>query len=259
VAGRRPDARRGAHFLLPAVAADLVRSARVRRDELVLDLGAGTGALTAPLADTGARVLAVEREPASVRRLQRRFAGNGSVRVVHGDVLRIPLPHRPFRVVANIPFGVTTELLRRLLDQANPLAAADLVVAAGVCTALTSPRPGNRQVLRWSVRYELSRGKALGRGCFRPAPSVDAAVLVVRRRTDDLVRGPERAAYLRLIDAGLHRAGTQWSDACRGALTRRQLVRVAAERDLDPRASAATLGSEDWAALARLVCGTHAR
>jgi SAM-dependent methyltransferase len=108
----------GFHVLQdPAVVRALVRSAGVGPDDLVLDLGAGPGALTLALARTGARVIAVERDPRLARRLERRTAGDAAVRVVEGDLRAVPLPHRPFRVVANIPFATGTDLLRRLLDE----------------------------------------------------------------------------------------------------------------------------------------------
>ncbi|MDT5037767.1 MAG: rRNA (adenine-N6)-dimethyltransferase, partial [Micromonosporaceae bacterium] len=100
-----PPGRSGAHFLRPRFAAEIVRSTGVGPHDLVLDLGAGLGALTAPLAATGARVIAVERDLSYVRRLTARFADWPGVRVVSADLLAVPLPRRPFRVVANIPFA----------------------------------------------------------------------------------------------------------------------------------------------------------
>ncbi len=251
---RRSAARRsaaqpgGTHYLLPAVAADVVRRADITAADLVFDVGAGTGALTEPLRRTGARVVAIERDPAAVRRLQRRFGAE--VRIVGGDLLEVPLPGRPFRVVANSPFATTTALLRRLLSSAN-LSAADLVLARGVVTALAGRRP-SEAALRWAVRYELTFGRRLDRSCFRPAPSVDAAVLVVRRRATDLVRGPARAAYDELVGRGHARSGIAWPDAARGMLTHRQIVRAAGDLGLDRRAPAASLTASDWGALADL-------
>jgi 16S rRNA A1518/A1519 N6-dimethyltransferase RsmA/KsgA/DIM1 with predicted DNA glycosylase/AP lyase activity len=108
-----------AHFLRDrSVAAELVRRAGVHPGDLVLDLGAGSGAITAPLNAVGARVLAVERDAHLVRRLERHFPGT-SVTVVHADLLRVPLPRRRYTVVASIPFATTIALLHRLLDDAG--------------------------------------------------------------------------------------------------------------------------------------------
>lgn len=246
---------RGSHFLPSGLAARIVRDSDIHHDELVFDLGAGAGALTGPLARTGARVIAVERDDQLVRRLQRRFARADSVRVVHGDIRQVPLPRRSFRVVANLPFGVTTAVLSRLLHGGSGLAAADLVVADGVCRALAAPRPGNPRTLGWSVRWELTAGRRLPARCFSPPPSVDARLLVVRRRTTDLVTGEARRAFDEMVAAAYRRPGERWADAAALLLSYRQLTRVARGRQLDRDASADRLTVEDWAALARIVAG----
>lgn len=229
-----------------------MRRARLSPGELVLDLGAGTGAVTEPLRRAGARVIAVECDAASVRRLRRRFTQADLVSVVDADLLTVPLPRRPFRVVANLPFGVTSAVLRRLLGSPG-LVAADVVVADGVVAAVGRARPPSVQVLRWAVRYELRPGRRVSAESFRPVPSVDAGVLVVRRRAHDLVREPQLVAYDDLVTRGLSRPETPWTAAARHRLTRRQLSRFAAERELDPVTPAARLGADEWAALARLA------
>ncbi|MCP2258180.1 23S rRNA (adenine-N6)-dimethyltransferase [Streptoalloteichus tenebrarius] len=174
----------GTHFLRsPAVAADLVRSSGVGRDDLVLDLGAGAGAITAPLAATGARVLAVERNARFVDRLSERFADTGNVRVIHADVRTVPLPRRPYRVVANIPFALSTALLRRLLQSPTTrMAGADLVVEWGFARRMTRPSPRDLETAWWASRFHLTLRQRVSRTCFTPPPTVDAAHLSIRPR-----------------------------------------------------------------------------
>ena len=168
----------GAHFLPPGLAAEIVRAAGVRPGELVLDLGAGLGALTAPLAATGARVVAVEIVDGYARSLARRFPG---VTVVHGDLLAVPLPRRDFRVVANIPFHTTSALLRRLLDPgASRLARAHLVVQHAAARRLIGV-PTDARSRWWAARYRIRLARRIPAACFRPPPAVDAALLVVDR------------------------------------------------------------------------------
>lgn len=162
----------------------LVRSADIGPDDLVLDLGAGPGALTLALARTGARVIAVERDPRLARRLARRTADDPAVRVVEGDLRHVALPHRPFHVVANIPFATGTDLLRRLLDehhQGRRLRGADLLVEWGFARRLTTAA-ADRTAARWQRRFVLDVARRVPARSFSPPPRVDAAHLVIRPR-----------------------------------------------------------------------------
>ncbi|ALG07594.1 rRNA adenine N-6-methyltransferase family protein [Kibdelosporangium phytohabitans] len=177
-----PHARTGVHVLSAhAVIRRLIRSSGVGPDDLVIDFGAGPGTITAPLAATGARVLAVERDVAFVHRLTRRFADQPLVKVVHADLRTVPLPGRDFSVVANIPFALSTVLLRRLLNRRRrSLAAADLVVEWGFAQRIVAAR--TPETAKWSEKYELRVAGRIRRTDFRPVPRVDSAHLVIRRR-----------------------------------------------------------------------------
>jgi 23S rRNA (adenine-N6)-dimethyltransferase len=169
----------GWHRLTDNWADAIVADARVQRGELVLDIGAGTGALTAPLARAGARVVAVELHPRRIAGLQRRFAGS-RVTVVHADAADLRLPRQPFRVVANPPFAVTAQLLRRILGPGSRLVAADLVLQRSAARRWTEGRaPGAG---RWLRTFEMEIGRRIPRGAFVPRPPVDCVVLTVRRR-----------------------------------------------------------------------------
>jgi 23S rRNA (adenine-N6)-dimethyltransferase len=144
----------------------------VRPGELVLDIGAGEGALTAHLLAAGVRVVAVELNAGRVRVLRRRFP---DATVVHADAPRMRLPARPFRVVANPPFALTAELLWILLARDSRLTAADLVLQRAVVRKYVARGTAAR-------RFSMAAGLALPRRAFQPRPRVDCAVLTVRRR-----------------------------------------------------------------------------
>jgi 23S rRNA (adenine-N6)-dimethyltransferase len=175
----QPDPRWGFHRLDEQWARHIVAASGVRPGELVLDVGAGHGALTAELVAVGARVIAIELHPSRLRVLRERFA-DVPVRVVRADAAELLLPRRPFRVVANPPFGVTVALLRRLLARGGALRGADLVLPRSQVQRVLDGRLDG--VARWSRTFEVHRGLAVPRGAFRPAPRVGAAVLVIRRR-----------------------------------------------------------------------------
>jgi len=190
--GRRGRRHFGQHFLGSArLAAQLVADAGIASCDRVLDLGAGRGILTSALADSAAHVLAVELDRELVAGLARRFASTSNVFVLCADARDVPLPATPYRVVANLPFRVTSAVLRRLLDTSQRgLERADLVVQWQV--ARERVRVGDRPPTdligaRWGPWWEFRRGRRLPAGSFRPRPSVDAAVLVVVRRDPPLL------------------------------------------------------------------------
>jgi 23S rRNA (adenine-N6)-dimethyltransferase len=160
----------GWHRLADEWAARVVAAAGVRPGELVLDIGAGHGALTAHLVQARARVVAVELNPRRAAVLRDRFP---DITVVEGDAACIPLPGRPFRVVANPPYAISSIVLRRLLALGSNLSAADIVLQRAVA---------NRHAATGARRFTLAVGLTLPRRAFLPPPQVDSAVLVIRRR-----------------------------------------------------------------------------
>ncbi|MBD0292303.1 MAG: rRNA adenine N(6)-methyltransferase family protein [Jiangellaceae bacterium] len=169
----------GWHRLTDEWAARIVADAEVRPGELVLDIGAGDGAITAQLLEHGARVLAVELHPRRAAELRWRFAGTATT-VIQQDAADLRLPRRPFRVVANPPFRVSSAIMRRLLAPGSRLVAADLVLQRAVVAKYADGLAP--AAVRWLRTWDVRRGRALPRRAFVPPPGVDCAVLVVRRR-----------------------------------------------------------------------------
>jgi 23S rRNA (adenine-N6)-dimethyltransferase len=179
----RTPRRWGFHELHCHVASRIVADAAIRPGDLVLDIGAGTGALSGPLATAGARVVAIELHPERLKALHRRFSGDerDGVRVVRADAGSLRLPRQPFRVVANPPFALTTQIIRRLLAPGSRLVTADLVVPRHVLGRwLDRGAPGSG---RWRREFVLGQGRRVPRSAFRPAAPADCVVLTIRRRT----------------------------------------------------------------------------
>lgn len=196
---------RSQHFLRKRYAAELVRDACLGACDLVLDLGAGTGRLTAELARAAGRVVAVELDARLAARLRGRWP---NVDVVEADARGVELPREPFRVVANLPFAGTNEILRRLLDDPRvPLARADLAVEWGVAVKRGLPWPSTVNGVVWGAWYSVRVARRLPRHAFEPPPSVDAGVLVFERRAEPLVPPRHAGDYRRFVASAFRRGG----------------------------------------------------
>src|SRR5205807_3607456 len=138
--------------------------------DLVLDIGAGAGALTRELARRAGRVWAVALDPALAPELRRRFGGT-AVRVIQADATGLRWPDEPFKVVANVPFDRTTAILRRLLDDPRvPLLAAELVVQWEVAVKRAAVWPSTLAGVCWGAWYRFEIVIRLPPSAFASGP-----------------------------------------------------------------------------------------
>jgi 23S rRNA (adenine-N6)-dimethyltransferase len=240
----------GAHFLRDRrLITRLARASGARTGGLVFDLGAGSGAITAVLAGTGASVIAVERDPKLAERLRRRFDCAPNVRVVEADLRAIALPRRQFLVVANPPFSVTTALCRRLLgDPAVQLAGAEMIVQCGAARRLTARRPRDAETAWWSARYQIHLASVINSASFAPPPRVSAVWLSVRPRPVPISAAGQRSLRA-IVQAAYRRPGTRTDIALAGR--KRLLLRAG----LDPAAPVAQVTADQWHRFAVLLDG----
>jgi 23S rRNA (adenine-N6)-dimethyltransferase len=209
----------------------------------VLDLGAGGGVLTRALAGAGARVRAVELDPAGLRQLRTRFGHDPRVEVVEADATVVRLPDEPFAVVANLPFAAGTAILRRLLgDPQARLTQLDAIVEWGLAAKRTAVWPSTVLGCTWGAWYELTLVRRIPRACFVPPPSVDAALLRATRRPKPLVPPEQAGAYAAL----LRRAFAAQAPLDR-LLPHGLVHRAALEMGFDPHGVARDLDARQWA------------
>jgi 23S rRNA (adenine-N6)-dimethyltransferase len=246
-AAERPS---GRHALRSrAVAAELVRDARIGRGELVVEIGAGDGRLTELLASRARKVVAVELDPRSVERLHASFDGDPRVVVVHEDILDVTFPEGPFRAFGNIPFGVTNAVLRRLLDDASNVSRLDLIVQLEAAHKRAQVWPSNALNLGRLPWWEQSLVRRIPRSAFAPLPSVDAALLRATRRVPPMLHPNRRPAYVALVRRGFERPTWPVRRALREVVPPLTWKRLARERGLPLGSTPRDLDVWDWVAL----------
>ena len=195
--------RLGQHFLRTAAARRLVGVIEPGADDVFLEIGAGSGALTLPLAERCRRIVGVELDAALARGLRKRAPAN--VEVVEGDALALDLAAllpKGGRVAGNLPYYVSSPLLRRVLELHAHARDAHLMVQDEVARRVASP-PGSRDYGILSVLFALWSDVTIVQrfppGSFSPPPKVASAVLRIAFRDRPRAEIPSPAAFETLV------------------------------------------------------------
>lgn len=220
----------------------------------IVELGAGSGALTRPLARLGRPLTALELDPVRVAALRRELGR--SVRVVRADALAWRYPAEPHAVVGNVPFHLTTAILRSLLAQRH---WRDAVLLTQWEAARRRCGVGGTSVLtvQWSPWYEFSLDRRVPARAFRPMPSVDGGLFTIRRRDRPLVPDADRRTYQAYVSAVFGGRGRGLAQVL--GRTSRPLPRAKAwlaSRGIAADALPGRLSADDWGALWARVSGT---
>lgn len=254
LAGLKPNKGLGQNFLVDQGSlAQIVAAAELKPGDVVLEVGPGAGTMTGLLLDQVKGVVAVETDPELAELLRR--AGADNLEVVEQDFLEYDLRQMPpgYKVVANIPYYLTSKIFRLLLESSNPPRAMILLVQREVAERVVAG-PGKLSILALSVQY-YARAELVGvvdRHKFWPAPKVDSAILRITRRKQP-VFAAEPAKLFRLIKAGFGEKRKQLKNSLAGGLnvTPEYAAQVlhAAEIPVEARAQELTL--PDWERLYR--------
>jgi 23S rRNA (adenine-N6)-dimethyltransferase len=243
----------GQNFLVDRKAIAAVCRLVARVPGPVVEFGPGDGALTFPLSASGREITAVELDHRRARKLHRRLGGR-SVTVVQGDFLGHPFPDRPHVLVGNIPFHLTTALLRRIFP-ASTWTTAILLVQWEVARRRAGIGGATLLTASWWPWYEFSVHERIPARAFRPVPGVDGGLLRIDRRAVPLVVGTAASAegrgYQQFVSRMFTGPGRGLGEVLPRAtgLSRRTARNRLRELCLAPSCLPRDLSAEQWAAL----------
>jgi 16S rRNA (adenine1518-N6/adenine1519-N6)-dimethyltransferase len=253
------------NFLVdPNLRRKLVESLDPRPDEAILEVGPGHGELTELLLARTGHLVVVEKDDQLVEDLRRRWPSRTELVVVHGDALEVDLaaelpPERPYSILSNIPYAITSPLLFRFLDLEPPPRRIVVTVQREVADRIVAT-PGSKTYGALSVGVQV-RARAviafrLGRQAFRPVPAVDSAAVVLDGR-DDAPAATEYTHIRRLTRAAFGRRRKQLQKILRTApelgLDSVAVDAVLREARVDPRARPEQLSPEQYVLLSDLA------
>jgi 16S rRNA (adenine1518-N6/adenine1519-N6)-dimethyltransferase len=198
----------GQHWLSDRTALQsIVEAARVSKGDEVLEIGPGTGTLTEILLEYGANILAVEFDREAIKPLKKRFARqlDTQVRIQEGDIRNFEFGQLPggYKIVANIPYYLTANLFRKLIDSPHKPAMASLLVQKEVAERV-SAKPGQMSFVAVALQlyYEVGAGEIVPAHLFEPPPKVDSQILILSQRPQPLFPDLDVDQFFSLIKAG---------------------------------------------------------
>ncbi|MDL1163889.1 23S ribosomal RNA methyltransferase Erm [Yersinia pestis] len=226
---------------------DMIDLAQIRSTDTVLDIGAGTGALTFPLAEKAAHVLAIETDSGFVDKLFSKMRDGSNIRVKQSDFLEVPLPRSPFAVVANIPYSITTPIMAKLLDHPGvPLERAVLLVEKGAAKRFTAAPVQDSRILSWRMHYEIRLVRTVSPQHFAPPPQVDSAILAINRRKKPLIATQHQPKFTALAAYGLRDSRLPLFAALLGVFTPPQITKLVRVLGVDRELPIGRLNEEQW-------------
>jgi 16S rRNA (adenine1518-N6/adenine1519-N6)-dimethyltransferase len=241
----------GQHWLTDArVLSDIVQSADVFDGDVVLEIGPGLGTLTKILTEQASQVIAVELDEKLAQSLPKNLAAK-NLRVVQGDILKFDLTQLPpdYKVVANIPYYLTSNLLRVLSESPNPPLTMALLVQKEVAERICA-RPGQMSLLSVSVQlyYECQLGVVVPAELFTPPPKVDSQVVALHRHGKPLFNNLDTKQFFRVVKAGFagRRKKLRSSLAAGLQINKDQADELLKKANISGDLRAQNLSLEDW-------------
>ncbi len=260
--GLHPHKGLGQNFLVDArVLERIVDTAELEPQDVVLEIGSGLGTLTQALAEVARRVVAVEVDEQLVNVLRARLASFSNTHIICGDILALDIPRlvggelappTSFKVVANIPYYITSAVLRHVLEAAVRPKLFVVMVQREVAQRIVA-QPGQMSLLAVSVQFYGSPRLVfrVPARAFYPAPKVDSAVVRIEPHPQLPLDAPEIAGFFAVVRAGFAQRRKQLRNALLHGLSvsADQLSKAMAAAGIDPHRRAQTLSVEEWLAL----------
>jgi 16S rRNA (adenine1518-N6/adenine1519-N6)-dimethyltransferase len=222
----------------------------VTADDMILEIGPGLGTLTRLLVAEAEHVVAVEFDEQLARELPKRVPA-ANLAIVQSDILRFDLTTLPleYKVVANIPYYLTSKLVRVLSESSNPPFLATLLIQKEVAERLAAT-PGQLSILGVTAQYfwEVSLGPVIKAELFTPPPKVDSQIVVLKRRSEPLFTDVDTKQFFRLVKAGFgEKRKTLHNALSAGMRLDKPAVQAwLAKAGIDPMLRAQNLTLEDW-------------
>ncbi|MGH9906906.1 MAG: ribosomal RNA small subunit methyltransferase A [Pyrinomonadaceae bacterium] len=250
----------------PKLVHRLVRMSTIGPSDIVYEIGPGNGIITAALASVAKQVIAIEKDPALVRRLRERFRLRDNVEIVEKDFLNYSFHTRPdidmpsrtvgrqtgiteYKIFANIPYNSTAQILRKILHERSKLREGYLILQKEAAKNFSGSPRESLFSIQVKPFFEFQILLQLRRADFCPAPKVDSVLLSIKRRASPLLEMQDVALYRDFVQYGFGRWKPNLKSAFKGVFTYKQWKRLSRNLDFPLNATPTELSFEQWLGL----------
>lgn len=252
----------GQHWLHnEGVLRSIVDASEIQTGDSVLEVGPGKGTLTTALLDAGANVTALEFDQDLIKPLQDKYSNCKNFAIRFGDIRKFDyseLPER-YKIVANIPYYLTSNLIRTISETENTPEIAVLLVQKEVAQRIAA-EPGKMSILAVTAQFyfECSLGVEVSAEQFTPPPKVDSQVVILKRRENTLFDVTPKS-FFKLVKAGFSEKRKTLRNSLSGGLgiSKDEAVALLKKSDVKPTARAQELSLEEWYGLYKEYNGNN--
>lgn len=249
----------GQNFLIKrGIVDEIVKAADLQEGEPVLEIGPGIGTLTQGLAQSGANVTAIELDTRLLEVLDTTLAQYSNVTIVHGDVLQLDVPsimnNEPFKVVANLPYYITTPIIMSLLESRLPIERLVVMVQKEVALRMVA-KPGTKDygALSVAVQYYTKPDIVLDvpPKSFLPAPAVTSSVIRCVLRDKPPVDVVDEKLFFRVVKAGFAQRRKTFANTMKTTgLSKDRIEELLAKANIDGQRRGETFTLQEFADVA---------
>ena len=249
----------GQNFLIKrGVVDEIVHAADLNAGEPVLEIGPGIGTLTQGLAQSGADVTAIELDRRLLEVLDTTLAAYDNVRIIHGDVLKLDVPdimnHKQFKVVANLPYYITTPIIMSLLESRLPIERMVMMVQREVALRMVA-KPGTKDygALSVAVQYYTQPDIVMDvpPKAFFPAPSLTSPVIRCVLRKEPPVDVVDEKLFFRVVKAGFEQRRKTFSNTMKTTgLSKEEIEMILEKANIDGQRRGETFSLQEFADVA---------
>jgi 16S rRNA (adenine1518-N6/adenine1519-N6)-dimethyltransferase len=249
----RPSKGLGQNFLIDKnILEKIIKASDIKPTDTILEVGPGIGVLTQELAKKAKGVVAVEKDETMIEILKETLAEFKNVEVISADILHYQLLATNYKLAANIPYYLTSPLIRKFLETDNPPQEIILMMQKEVAQRICA-KPGDMSLLAGSVQFyaEAKIISYVSKNCFYPAPKIDSAIIKIipRSQTSRPTGGlTSPDLFFKIVKAGFSQPRKQLAGnlSTKLKLTKDQTASWLAKNKIDPKQRAETLSVEDW-------------